>query len=99
MKPWDEMTDAEQDEANETAWAVCADLLRRAQAEQPGRDLAECRRLVGAQMRADYAEGVRLIQRGERSRATRMDRRSAEWARERNAHLALQMGVLPDVEP
>jgi hypothetical protein len=96
---WEAMSEGEREAANEEAYGAAGDMLRRAKAEFPGCELDEYRRTVAARLDADSAENARLIKRGQRSRATKLDRKSAEWAKASEARLALVQGFVWDWEP
>jgi hypothetical protein len=101
-KTWDAMTDAERDQRNVEAWDACCSRLRDAlrDAEDRGEaiDLDEAKARVEARIAVEMTENTRLVRRGQRTRATRSDRDSAQWAAHRNADLGLDLGMLWDVE-
>lgn len=96
--PWDEMTEDQREARNEASYAACADLLRREADANPGADLNECKARVEAQMLADMRECDRIMKRGARSRASKLDKRSAESARIESNRLGFDAGMLWDVE-
>lgn len=98
MTTWDEMTDAQRDERNMEAWDACCDLVRRALADNPDFDLDDAKHAVEAQMLSDIREYARLIKRGQRTRASKLDRRIAEGARADSDRLGFDLGMLWDVE-
>ena len=98
MATWEDMTDAERDALNEEAYDACVDMLRRADAAYPGCDLQELRRYCADLIRADMAEHARVIKRAERTRATKLDKRAADWARAARSRLAHQEGFIFDAD-
>jgi hypothetical protein len=96
---WLNLTDAEKDALNEEAYGECADKLRAAMRDFPETDEElDYHSYVADQLKADIAENNRLIKRAARSRATKLDQRSANFAREWNDRLNLQLDMLWDVE-
>ena len=98
FKPFDEMTDAEQDAANEFAWARAADRLRQTLSLHPEFDLTEAREFAHAAIEADIAEDRRWIARAQRARATKLDKRGAENSAERIQRYSLEQGFIFEVE-
>lgn len=98
MTDWEALTDAERDALNEEAYGDCCDALRRADAEFPGCELAELRRYVAEGLQSDAAEYRRIIKRAKRTRATRLDKRSAESARQSLAWIDHKLGFIFDAE-
>ena len=95
---FDLITDAEQDALNEAAYAEAAVMLRRAVADFPGYDLDDVRRYCSDVLAADLAACAADIKRAQRARATKQDRRNADWARRMSERLARCQFYIYDVE-
>jgi hypothetical protein len=98
MRDWLEMTDGEQDAANVEAYAYACDRLRCALDRNPGAEMQQVREDAAARLADDVAEYRRLIRRAERSRATKADRASGEYARRSLPGLGLVEGFLWEAE-
>lgn len=96
---WEDLTEAEREEANELAYAAACDRLRaaqwRAHLDAP---LDEVRQLAYAELAADIAAAQADIRHGQRTRATRLDRQAAAYAERTLARLALVEGFIWDAE-
>ena len=97
MANWNDMTDAQREEANEDAYCVMADAIRRAM--ENGLDLRDARAAVEQQLLADMAAYEADMRRAAKHRATKRDIANGVYAKARHTRLGFQLCLVWDVEP
>ena len=98
MSDWLEMTDEQREEANELAYAAACDRLRSIADRYPEADMSSVRQYAATEVAMDALNAQSDIDRAKRSRATRMDKRCAEYARQTQFKLSLVEGFIWDAE-
>jgi selenophosphate synthetase-related protein len=96
---WMTATEAEKEEANAIAWDAATDRVRQALRRHPEMMVLEAQLAAAKDIAADAAECLRIIKVGERTRATKAQRRYSDWARQSFYRLALESGFIFDVDP
>lgn len=95
---WDDMTEAQRDEANDAAYAAACDRLRTTLDRNPQADMVAVRQHAIAELAADMKASSADVKRGNAKRATRLDKRCADYAKRTLATLALVEGFIWDAE-
>lgn len=98
MTNWEDMTEAQREEANELAYAQACDRLRGVVYRHPDADMQDVRKIAEAELNAEIKSAQDDIKHGQRTRATRMDKRSAEYAKTTIEKLGLIQGFIWDAE-
>lgn len=98
MIDWDNMTDGEMDRLNGEAWDACTARLRTVLRDATDLDLDGAKSIVEAQMISEMREYERLMKRGARSRASKLDREIAARAADDHDRVGFDMGMLWDID-
>lgn len=94
---WNDLTDGQRSKLNEYAYADAANRVRQTMARY-GADADAAKAIAEVQLNLDMTDNSRAIKRAQRTRATKSDKRSAEFAIASNYRLSLESGFIWDVE-